>query len=90
MCVIHDHFVTVVTAPSMFLNMHIAHCNHSCDKSIGTLEPHMLNATRITMRRTNPGQYFHSLWVIAVCNVQSGLKIVKQLYPSEIVSMVSK
>ena len=66
--------------------MHIAHCDHSRDKSIGTVESHV-NSDGVIMRdlcRSNA----EIMWVIAVCNVQSGLKTLKRLYAQEHVGIV--
>ena len=60
--------------------MHIAHCDLSRDKSIGTMESHV-NSDGVIIRDLRRSNTFIT-WVIAVCNVQSGLKTLKRLYSS--------
>ena len=60
--------------------MYIAHCDHT-DKSIGTVESHVKSDGIIMcdLCRSNT----EITWVIAVCNVQSGLKTLKWLYQQD-------
>ena len=73
----HSTSIVVFTVVSWLL-VPIAHCNHSRDKSIPTVESHAWLGHQIHMKLHHSNAKI--MWVFAVCNVQSGLEIVEQLY----------